>query len=111
MLYVAHPIDRAGEDYSHVDDQVISIIRGQPGWISYHPARAFAVGAVEVDNKIAHLNQIALGKSSALIAYLPKATMAGTFMEIALAHEHGIPIAWFGDEGWTNHWSLGLRRI
>jgi dUTP pyrophosphatase len=112
MLYVARPIDRADEDYSYIDARVTELIAKESGWISYHPARAFTVGGgVEVDNKIAHLNQIALGKSAALIAFLPNTAMAGTFMEIALAHEHGIPVAWFGDEAWSSHWSLGLRRI
>lgn len=112
MLYVASPIDRynGGIEVNH---QIAGLVTATPDWITYDPRMAFRVSeGTQPDNKIAHLNKVALQKSSALIAHLPKnAITVGVPMEIALAEELGIPVAWFGDDGWAHHWSLALRGI
>lgn len=112
MMYLGGPIDAASDDEHNWRTEARELIGSAEGWVAYDPYFAWVVNPqAEIDNKIAHVNRLALGMSSALIVHLPDERTAGTFMEIAWAERRGVPIAWFGDDRWADHWSLALRGI
>ena len=112
MLFIAGPVD-ATELHEHDWHEEIHLLMAkEEGWITYDAWRAFTVGKGTMpDNKIGHLNHIALLRATALLAYLPDQRTAGVFMEISQAISMEIPVAWFGSDVWESHWSLALKRI
>lgn len=112
LLYLACPVDRVVSAGRTWKDDAKLAMSGAENWITYDPQAAWGVGReVELDNKIAHTNRVALGMASALCVHLPDVQTVGTFMEIAWAERRGIPVAWFGEDIWENHWSLQLAGI
>lgn len=108
LLYLAGPIDYNDEVEPAWRENVHELILDEPGWLIYDPSRAFTVGGgTEPDRTIHRINQLALGRASAIIAFLPDGVQTyGTVEEVTLAHHEGIPTAIVGDGHLDKSWSL-----
>lgn len=112
LMYLAGPHERGTFKTQDWRADAKEAMSAAEDWITFDPCAAWTLGTdIELDDKIAHLNRIALGMASALVVSLPDVQSAQAFMEIAWAERRGIPIAWFGEDIWEEHWALQLRGI
>lgn len=117
MMYLAGPIDYASDVEPSWREDAHEYILKEVDWILYDPSRAFTLGDdVEPSRQIWQINQAALGRASALIAFLPDGVRTiGTIEEITTAHHQGIPAAIVSDAWFDKSWSLAhvprFRRI
>lgn len=111
MCYLATPIDQAGGRVLEIDTFRMEATRrlSDLGWIVYNPARAFAVGPGGIDRRIEIVNNIALGRSDAVLAYLPQGVASvGVPMEVERALNNSKAVAVVGD---SLSWALEHPRI
>ena len=108
LLYLAGPVDFADEVEPPWREAVHDFILNEPGWVVFDPARAFTVGdGTEPDRTINRINRLALGRSSAVIGFLPDGVQTyGTVEEITVAHHEGIPVAIVGEGHLDKSWAL-----
>jgi dUTP pyrophosphatase len=104
IAYLAYPIDQQATDIGLVNGivEVAEWFRHR-GWATYDPGEAWIV-AGKPDRRVMAVNNMALGRSDAVVAFLPPGVPSiGVPMEIDRAATSGIPTLVIGGE---DSWAL-----